>query len=229
MELGAISGSLRPWNVSSYGGAGGYSLRVERSDGIMDPADPKDPDNPMSQAEEVTIGGADENGAAEAEGTQKHHRRKTMEDLLNPEKAKEDEEKPLTPEEALKELTGRKSTPEECETCKRRKYQDGSDEMVSFKAAGHIDPNNAASVVLGHEQEHVSNAYQKAKAHNGKVLRASVQLKTAICPECGRTYIAGGVTNTQILYYNEDNPYQQDKKESDADNQLRGMNIDIPA
>ena len=58
-------------------------------------------------------------------------------------------------------VNGRKSSPGECETCKNRKYQDGSDEMVSFKAAGHIDPNNAASVVMSHEQEHVSNAYQK--------------------------------------------------------------------
>lgn len=135
----------------------------------------------------------------------------------------------LAPDEVQKKLTGRKSTPEECETCKNRKYQDGSDEMVSFKAAGHIAPEAAAAVVMGHEQEHVSNAYQKAKNGNGEVVRASVQLKTAICPECGRTYIAGGETNTQIRYYNEDNPYQKDMKESDADNKYRGANVDISA
>ena len=28
-----------------------------------------------------------------------------------------------------------KSSPTECETCKNGKYQDGSDEMVSFKSA----------------------------------------------------------------------------------------------
>ena len=122
---------------------------------------------------------------------------------------------------------GRRSSPAECQTCKNRKYQDGSDEMVSFKAAGHINPNNAASVVLSHEREHVSNAYQKADAGNGEVLRASVRLKTAICPECGRTYIAGGETDTQIRYYNEENPYQQDMKESDADSKYRGANVDI--
>lgn len=135
----------------------------------------------------------------------------------------------LAPDEIQKKLTGRKSTPEECETCKNRKYQDGSDEMVSFKAAGHIAPESAAAVVMGHEQEHVSNAYQKAKDGNGEVVRASVQLKTSICPECGRTYISGGETNTQIRYYNEDNPYQKDMKESDADNKYRGANVDIPA
>ena len=139
------------------------------------------------------------------------------------------DDKDLTPEERKAKASGHKSTPEECETCKRRKYQDGSDEMVSFKAAGHIDPGNAASVVMSHEQEHVSNAYQKAKDHNGEVVRASVRLKTAVCPECGRTYISGGETTTQIRYYNEDNPYQQDMKESDADNKYRGANVDIPA
>ena len=141
----------------------------------------------------------------------------------------EKDEDDLSPEDAKKKLSGHKSTPAECETCKRRKYQDGSDEMVSFKAAGHIDPGNAASVVMSHEQEHVSNAYQKAREGNGEVVRATVQLKTAICPECGRTYVSGGETRTQIRYYNETNPYQQDMKESDADNKYRGANVDIAA
>ena len=87
-------------------------------------------------------------------------------------------------EEKDQNVNGRKSSPGECETCKNRKYQDGSNEMVSFKAAGHIDPNSAASVVMSHEQEHVSNAYQKAELGNGEVVRASVRLKTDVCPEC---------------------------------------------
>ena len=132
----------------------------------------------------------------------------------------------LTPEDAKKEISGHRSSPAECKTCKNRKYQDGSNEMVSFKAAGHINPGNAASVVMSHEQEHVSNAYQKAREGNGEVVRASVRLKTDVCPECGRTFISGGVTNTQIRYYNEGNPYQKDMKESDADNKYRGANVD---
>ena len=103
----------------------------------------------------------------------------------------------------------------ECETCERRKYQDGSDEMVSFKSAQHISPQAAASRVRAHEQEHVANAYDKAAQDNGKVLRASVSIHTAICPECGRTYVSGGETTTQIKYYNEENPYQKDLKEQD--------------
>ena len=112
----------------------------------------------------------------------------------------------------------------ECQTCKERKYQDGSDEMVSFKSAAHISPEDSASRVRAHEQEHVSNAYKKAAQGNGKVVSASVALHTAICPECGRTYISGGTTNTQIKYYNESNPYQQDKKLADSA-VYSGMNI----
>ena len=99
--------------------------------------------------------------------------------------------------------------------------------MVSFKSAAHIDPQSAASVVKGHEQEHVSNAYNKAEQNNGKVLQCSVQLHTAVCPECGRTYVSGGTTTTQIKYYNESNPYQTNMKSSDAANKYRGANIDL--
>ena len=100
--------------------------------------------------------------------------------------------------------------------------------MVSFKSAAHISPEAAASRVRSHEQEHVSNTYKKAAQDNGKVVNASVSIKTAICPECGRTYVAGGETRTQIKYYNEDNPYQQDKKAQDKMNYL-GMNINLSA
>ena len=146
---------------------------------------------------------------------------------MNP--GEEDKNGPVLNSGSTEKKPGRKSSPAECQTCKNRKYQDGSNEMVSFKAAGHIAPSNAAAVVMGHEQEHVSNAYQKAAASGGEVVRASVRLKTSVCPECGRTYISGGETSTQIRYYNESNPYQKDLKESDADNKYRGMNVDIAA
>lgn len=124
---------------------------------------------------------------------------------------------------------GLKDPNEECETCEKRKYQDGSDEHnVSFKAAAHIDPNAAASAVRAHENQHVSNAYKKAAQDNGKVLRASVTLHTSICPECGRSYVSGGTTNTQIKYYNEENPYQKDLKQTDG-LKYTGMNVDLTA
>ncbi|MCR5665340.1 MAG: hypothetical protein K6G01_00790 [Eubacterium sp.] len=112
----------------------------------------------------------------------------------------------------------------ECATCASRKYQDGSDEMVSFKAAAHIDPSAAAARVSAHEQEHVSNAYKDAAQNNGKVINASVQLHTSICPECGRTYVSGGTTTTQIMY--KDDEYSQNAKSRDAAG-LVGGNIDL--
>jgi hypothetical protein len=87
--------------------------------------------------------------------------------------------------------------PVECQTCKSRKYQDGSnDPGVSFKTPGHIDPGSSSSVVRGHEQEHVSNERAKALSEDRKVVAQSVTLFTSTCPECGRVYVSGGVTRT---------------------------------
>lgn len=117
----------------------------------------------------------------------------------------------------------------ECQTCANRKYQDGSNEAdVSFKAASHVSPEAAASAVRSHEQMHVANAYQKASQNNGKVLSATVSIHTSTCPECGRSYVSGGTTQTKIKYTNEANPYQQELKAQDA-TRLRGANIDMIA
>lgn len=115
-----------------------------------------------------------------------------------------------------------------CQTCANRKYQDGSDENVSFKSATNIAPEAAASAVRGHEQEHVANAYDKAKQNNGKVISATVQIHTSICPECGKTYVSGGTTRTQIKYGNEENPYQKNLKNMQG-GFLRGINLDMEA
>lgn len=121
--------------------------------------------------------------------------------------------------------SGRTKGTEECQTCKNRRYKDGSNEMVSFKTPTHISPQAASAAVRSHEQEHVTNAYAKAAAGNGRVIRASVSIHMDICPECGRSYVSGGTTNTQIKYYNEENPYQQDLIASDG-LKYRGMNTD---
>ncbi len=108
---------------------------------------------------------------------------------------------------------GYESSPENCETCRERKYQDGSDENVSFKSAAHISPNAAGAAVRAHEGEHVSNAYKKAAQEGGKVIHAGVAIHTAVCPECGRTYVSGGVTNTVLSLPKDDtNPYKQNAK-----------------
>jgi hypothetical protein len=112
-----------------------------------------------------------------------------------------------------------------CATCAARKYQDGSDEMVSFKSAAHISPEASAAKVSAHEHEHVSNAFKKAFKNDGRVLQATVSLKTAVCPECGRTYVAGGLTRTRIQY-NLNNPYEEARKLIDH-SAVAGMNFNI--
>ncbi len=128
-------------------------------------------------------------------------------------------------ESALRSGQPGKVNKAECQTCKSRKYQDGSDENVSFKSAQHISPTAAGSRVRAHEQEHVSNAYTKAAQDGGKVLQASVAIHTAVCPECGRTYISGGTTTTKIAYKGENNPYQKDLKKLHG-LATEGMNFD---
>ncbi len=98
----------------------------------------------------------------------------------------------------------------------------------SGKPAAHISPESAGARVRAHEQEHVSNAYSKAAEKDGKVVRASVSIRTAVCPECGRTYVSGGTTNTMIKYPNEKNPYQKNRKIQDSIG-LKGRNIDYVA
>ena len=85
----------------------------------------------------------------------------------------------------------------ECQTCKNRKYQDGSDDPgVSFKSASKVGPEGAAAAVRGHEYEHVYRNRAKAAREGKEVVYQSVRIKTAICPECGDSYVAGGETTT---------------------------------
>jgi len=99
---------------------------------------------------------------------------------------------------------------QKCETCENRTYVDGSNENdVSFKTPGRIAPEAAASKVMAHEYEHVRNAYQEDKEEGKELVSVSVSLKTAICPECGKTYVAGGETRTTMRNGVEENPYQK--------------------
>lgn len=113
----------------------------------------------------------------------------------------------------------------ECQTCAERKYVDGSDEgNVSFKAPGHIAPEASAGVVMSHEKEHVANAKREGNKPGNELISATVSLKTAICPECGRSYVAGGTTRTMIRY--GDSEYDKNKKAADLDAVL-GANVDL--
>lgn len=84
-----------------------------------------------------------------------------------------------------------------CETCEKRKYQDGStDAGVSYKTPTKIAPEQAAAAVRGHEMEHVVREQAKAKREDRTVVSQSVTIHTDICPECGKVYVSGGTTKT---------------------------------
>ncbi|MBN7773752.1 hypothetical protein [Clostridium aminobutyricum] len=84
----------------------------------------------------------------------------------------------------------------ECQTCKNRKYQDESnDSGVSYQTPTKLG-NNVASSVRAHEQEHVSRNQMKAEQEDREVVSQTVMLHTAVCPECGKTYVSGGTTRT---------------------------------
>lgn len=101
----------------------------------------------------------------------------------------------------------------ECETCEKRKYQDGSDDMgVSFKTPTNVKPEQAASAVRGHEMEHVVREQAKAKREGREVVSQSVTMHTGICPECGKAYVSGGTTHTVTRAASEDDYAQQERE-----------------
>ena len=100
----------------------------------------------------------------------------------------------------------------ECQTCKERKYQDGSDDPgVSFKTPTNIAPEQAASAVRGHENEHVVREQAKAQREDRKVVSQSVTYHTSICPECGKVYVSGGTTRTVTKADNSQQMEQQNQ------------------
>lgn len=102
----------------------------------------------------------------------------------------------------------------ECQTCKNRKYQDGSnDPGVSFKTPTKIDSGNAASAVRGHEMEHVSRERAKAIQNDRKIVYQNVTMHTSICPECGKNYVSGGTTTTATKENVKEEAIQQEEKD----------------
>jgi len=93
-----------------------------------------------------------------------------------------------------------------CQTCNNRTYVDGSnDGGVSFQTPTHIPPSAAAAAVASHEAEHVSREQDKAQQDGREVINQNVRLHTSVCPECGITYVSGGVTETTTAAKPQDN------------------------
>lgn len=85
----------------------------------------------------------------------------------------------------------------DCPTCRDRKYVDVSDDAgVSFQTPTSISPGQSKSAVLSHEREHVVRNRAEALAEDREVTHSSVSLSYAICPDCGRSYVSGGLTHT---------------------------------
>ena len=85
----------------------------------------------------------------------------------------------------------------ECEPCRNRRYQDDSnDSGVSFQTPTRLDPAAAGARVRGHEMEHVRREKAKADEDGRRIVSQTVQIKTDICEECGKIYVAGGLTRT---------------------------------
>ena len=123
--------------------------------------------------------------------------------------------------------TGEKSPIDtgKCETCENRRYQDASNEQVSYKAPGKIRPQEAYGKVMSHEKEHVANAVAEGTKPGKELVSASVSLKMDICPDCGRSYVAGGTTTTIMKTYKGD-AYSQNQKSYEAE-ATKGNNINL--
>jgi len=107
---------------------------------------------------------------------------------------------------------------------------DGSNEFnVSFKAPGHISPEDSAAKVMAHEQQHVANAIAEGSKPNKELISATVSLHTSVCPECGRTYVSGGNTHTVIRTTSDtSNPYAKLQQRMNR-NFSAGLNFDKSA
>jgi hypothetical protein len=85
----------------------------------------------------------------------------------------------------------------DCETCKSRTYQDrSSDGGVSMQSPTQLSPEEAASAVMSHEREHAARDAAQAKSEGRDVIYNNIRLFSSICPECGKTYISGGQSQT---------------------------------
>ena len=98
------------------------------------------------------------------------------------------------------------------------------DSSAKVKTPGVIRPEESYAKVSSHEREHVANAIAEGSKPGAELISVSVSLKMGVCPECGRVYVAGGVTNTQIQY-SEENPYEKNRKSVEG-SVLAGSNVD---
>ncbi|MGE5398344.1 MAG: hypothetical protein ACM3MK_12545 [Chitinophagales bacterium] len=71
--------------------------------------------------------------------------------------------------------------------------------------------------VAAHENEHVVREQAKASQEGKEVVSQSVQLFSATCPECGKTYVSGGRTTTRLRDVEPKENQQSNKKTGKID------------
>ena len=184
------TGLVRRWQNSAASAAGRSRMEYLDADALAKLSEDGPAANSAAQAKAAY-------GSAQAMGMQLKGRLQQAETALAGLEKRE--------QEGLEGVSENKSAREvmeesECETCKERKYQDGSDDPgVSFKTAAHISPEMSAATVRGHEMEHVTREQAEAEREGRKVVNQSVSYQTSICPECGRAYVSGGTTRTTTM------------------------------
>lgn len=135
------------------------------------------------------------------------------------------EDRLSTLEAAFDEKTLKKMGVVECTTCSTRTYQDGSDDAsVSFQSPTHISPEQSAGAVMNHEMEHVVNEKLDAEREDRQVVSQSVQIFHSVCPECGKSYVSGGLTTTTTA--GKSNPYENVMQGSKAEAMIGNL-VDI--
>ena len=110
----------------------------------------------------------------------------------------------------------------ECKKCANRRYVDRSDDpSVSYQTPTKISAGMSGAAVAAHESEHVQNNRAQANREGRDIIKQSVSITYACCPECGRMYAAGGTTHTTSISRSEDectefgipNPESQGEKQ----------------
>lgn len=106
----------------------------------------------------------------------------------------------------FKQSGSRPAEGRECRTCAARRYIDASgDPAVSMKSPTRLPVGAEAAAVLAHEYEHLAHDREKAEREGRRVVFQTVQIFTAVCPECGRVYVSGGraITVSQPRSFSE--------------------------
>ncbi|MDR0424927.1 MAG: hypothetical protein LBH39_05670, partial [Clostridiales Family XIII bacterium] len=117
----------------------------------------------------------------------------------------------------------------ECQTCKSRRYKDVSDDpSVSFQTPTKLSNAEAGPAVRAHEQQHVTHEQDRADREGREVVSQNVVIHYAVCPECGKSYVAGGTTTTVTRAATESEKLGA-QYQTGVDALPKGLNVDSGA